>query len=429
MDVQGNLDLKQNQLQNSAMELLADFPVAPVNGELAFVISKLYMYIEFASENAWIALTDEVDALVHTESPASLSWVIDTTEFNDNNVVINIFDENNKKIIPDDVDTNTANQITVTFSVAQAGKAVVMHKIGLTDSVVFGGTIDGYHLGGIEDVAGVVDTIQSYSYASDGNSTDVGSLTSIRSNDRQGVQSDINGYVLGGGIGETEIEKMDFATNTSAVQVAVLTQGRVNGATAATASHGYLAGGDEVGAGGPFNIIDKFVFASDSNATDVGDLTEAKEDNVGHTYAAGAYGFSSHAAAGDQTRIEKFSLATDSNATDEGSLSTSLSHPAAHSSDVNGYTTGNNAALTANTIDKFSFVSTTTAVDIGDLINGRRWGSSTSSTTHGFHSGGFNADSPIERNEIDKFTFASDANATDVGDLLFGNYAAASFFD
>lgn len=153
MDVQGNLNLNQNQIQNAAFELLTSFPLTPVNGELAFVVNKLYMYIEFASSNVWIPMSVEVDSILHSESVAALSWVVDTSSFSNNDIVINIYDENDKKIIPDDIDTNTADQVTVTFSVAQAGKAILMHRIDLYDvfqnshSFEFNGTNQQFNFG------------------------------------------------------------------------------------------------------------------------------------------------------------------------------------------------------------------------------------------------------------------------------------------
>ena len=79
-------------------------------------------------------------------------------------------------------------------------------------------------------------------------------------------------------------------------------------------THGYSSGGVTTGR---IDIIDKFPFASDDDATDVGDLTVGKNANGGqsstaHGYSSGGY---------DTARlifIEKFPFASDDNATDVG---------------------------------------------------------------------------------------------------------------
>jgi hypothetical protein len=88
--------------------------------------------------------------------------------------------------------------------------------------------------------------------------------------------------------------------------------------------------------------------------------------------------------------------------------------PSYLSSKTTGYVTANSR------IDKFPFASSTTATNIGNLSQSRVRVASSSSSTHGYSSGG----TPPTRNTIDKFPFVSDANATDVGDLTQGRYGA-----
>ena len=79
-------------------------------------------------------------------------------------------------------------------------------------------------------------------------------------------------------------------------------------------------------------------------------------------------------------------------------------------------------ATGSNVIQKFPFAVEENASDVGDLTYNSWWGSGSSSSTHGYHAGGYknppSSPYPIAtRNDIQKFAFASDANATDVGDL------------
>ena len=112
----------------------------------------------------------------------------------------------------------------------------------------FQGTTSGYVCGGGTDApAGVSNVIQNFSFASDGNSSDVGDLT--------------------------------ISVNGSSGQ--------------SSASHGYNSGGSVFAAPGSYyegtNVIDKFPFASDANASDVGDTTQARQSLGGQSSLTNGY--------------------------------------------------------------------------------------------------------------------------------------------
>jgi hypothetical protein len=117
--------------------------------------------------------------------------------------------------------------------------------------------------------------------------------------------------------------------------------------------------------------------------------------------------------------IEKFPFSTDANATDVGYLTQARSRPAGQSSLVSGYTSGGIKSTPAptysNVIDKFPFAADANATDVGNLTQNRYAIAGQSSTESGYSSGGVPSS-----NIIDKFPFAADANATDVGDLTGG---------
>lgn len=79
----------------------------------------------------------------------------------------------------------------------------------------------------------------------------------------------MGGYIPTGEI--NVIGKYPFSADANASDVGDLTTGRYNMSGAASPSHGYAAGGRHLPS--TYNIIDKFSFSSDGNATDVGDLT------------------------------------------------------------------------------------------------------------------------------------------------------------
>jgi hypothetical protein len=124
--------------------------------------------------------------------------------------------------------------------------------------------------------------------------------------------------------------------------------------------------------------------------------------------------------------IEKFPFATDGDATDIADLTQARYGASGQSSDVSGYASGGRTNTAAqSTIDKFPFASDGNATDVGDLtVEGRYIGNGTSSTASGYTAGRL-TESNTEVNTIDKFPFASDGNATDVGNLTGTRYGTS----
>ena len=92
--------------------------------------------------------------------------------------------------------------------------------------------------------------------------------------------------------------------------------------------HGYASGGTT---GAVSNVIDKFPFASDTNATDVGNLTVARRHAAGQS--SSTYGYTSGGSTGAYSDvIDKFPFASDTNATDVGNLTVARSYVAGQSS-------------------------------------------------------------------------------------------------
>ena len=75
--------------------------------------------------------------------------------------------------------------------------------------------------------------------------------------------------------------------------------------------------------------------------------------------------------------IDKFPFASDGDATDVGDLTLARYGPAGQSSIVNGfgYTSGGYGSVVSNIIDKFPFSSDANATDVGDLTAARERGS------------------------------------------------------
>ena len=283
----------------------------------------------------------------------------------------------------------------------------------------FQGSNFGYTSGGLVAPSSYINVIDKFPFSSDANASDVGDLN-IGRTWIAGQTSTENGYSSGGRTvavtGANDIEKFAFSVDANATDVGDLSVGRYAVAGQSSSDNGYTSGGF---APPSSNVIDKFPFASDANASDVGDLTLSRRWSAGQSsdingYSSGGnYPGAPHPSTINRNEIDKFPFASDANATDVGDLTLARFGSAGQSSTTHGYTSGGNPNL--NTIDKFPFVSDTNASDVGDLTTGRYRLAGQSSTENGYSSSSI----------IDKFPFASDANATDVGNLTVARIGAA----
>ena len=190
--------------------------------------------------------------------------------------------------------------------------------------VPIGDGLFNYFAGG-KTPGGSINVIEKYPTTAAVDATDVGDLTDSRYS-AQGGSSSTHGYRAGGtnpGSQATNIiDKWPFATDENATDVGDLTQQRGWGAAASSTDHGYVAGGFHwIPPSGRYNIIDKYAFASDGNASDVGDLTGTDHNNSGGS--SSTHGFRLGGSAGTptgSTDIEKFAFASDGNATDVADL-------------------------------------------------------------------------------------------------------------
>jgi hypothetical protein len=297
--------------------------------------------------------------------------------------------------------------------------AVQLDALDFFNTTGFQGRYFGYTSGGQQPTSPLDNTIDKFPFPSDSNATDVGDLTVAR-HTLVGQSSDTSGYTSGGvtpspsPVVTNTIDKFPFASDANATDVGDLTAAR-RGPPAGQSSttSGYTSGGS-IPTSSPLytNVIDKFPFSSDGNATDVGDLTVARHAVAGQSSDASGYTSGGFSGPPNTTHniIDKFPFSSDANATDVGDLTVARQIPTGQSSTTSGYTSGGFPSY--NIIDKFPFSSDANATDVGDLTVTRNGGAGQSSTASGYTSGGSSTS-----DVIDKFPFSSDANATDVGDL------------
>ena len=212
------------------------------------------------------------------------------------------------------------------------------------------------------------------------------------------------------------IEKYSFTANANATDVGDLTAAGAYDAGCHSTTHGYRMGSEGV------NVIDKYTFAADANATNVGDMpTRLTNSTFGLTsrlngYNCGGYVTSPSIATIDE--INRISFSTDGNAVDVANLATTRIQASGSTDTVNGYVMcGAHGPTHKVQVDKFVYATEADATDIGDMTTGGYRTGGCSSLTYGYAHGGSH---PPTVNTIDKFNFAGSFTATDVGDMVHG---------
>jgi len=181
------------------------------------------------------------------------------------------------------------------------------------------------------------------------------------------------------------------------------------------------------------NRIYKYAFSSDADSLPVGNLTApvyaaSGQSSTTSGYVSGGYAlaptpFDSNPAPYYKTKIDKFPFATDTNATTIGNLAAVRSRPFGGSSPTSGYvvagSTTNSWSTSTTGISKFPFASDTNAtVQSAVLTSGRYGGGDASSTTNGYTAGGKAFPAVTSVGIIDKYSFVNDTNSSNIGNLV-----------
>jgi len=131
----------------------------------------------------------------------------------------------------------------------------------------FQGTAYGYHFGSNDNDNG---SLQKYSFTSDGNATDLGTVTVAR-NTWVGFTAETHGYNHGGHMGSTSnvTDKFNMSTDANSTDVGDMLVSAHQRGGSSSLTYAYVAGSVN-----SVTNIDKHSFATDGNATDVGDLAQ-----------------------------------------------------------------------------------------------------------------------------------------------------------
>jgi hypothetical protein len=250
-----------------------------------------------------------------------------------------------------------------------------------------------------------------------GNSQDFGDLTYTQDSSSGGCSSSTRGVFGGGGPSNRDtICFVTIATTGNAVDFGNLTEARRGVTAHSNSTRGIFAAGraDPAGAN-PVDNIDFITIATLGNATDFGNLTDARR-YPGSTSSpirgviAGGFGSPARVDV-----IDYITISSTGNAKDFGNLSAIRDNLEGNSDGVRGvFGAGSDGSNNLNTIEYITISSTGNAQDFGDLVNTVFDPMAASNSIRGLYAGGGD---PAKVNVIQYITIASTGNAKDFGDL------------
>ena len=236
--------------------------------------------------------------------------------------------------------------------------------------------------------------------------------------------------VFGGGDPHVNtIEYITIATLGNGTDFGDLTRqsGALDGNGCASRTRGIIAGGNIApSTSSATNIIDYITIASTGDATNFGDLTQARQQAAGisnstRAVLAGGYFPSTF------NVIDYVTIATTGDATDYGDLIQGLYASATGASPVRGVIAGSNSGGAENSISYLTIATTGNAKDFGDLSESRFRLSGCSNSTRAVFGGGI---TPSNTQTIEFITISTSGNGQDFGDLYKhnqrGNTASSS---
>ena len=120
INVYGNLHLASGSM---SFEGVGSFPASPRLGRLALVSGVLYIYSSVQGVETWYPLTNQKNVYVHIQGAPALTWTI-VHNLASTDLIYMVYDENGTVQLVD-ADFPDSNTLTLDFSEATAGKAVL----------------------------------------------------------------------------------------------------------------------------------------------------------------------------------------------------------------------------------------------------------------------------------------------------------------
>jgi hypothetical protein len=260
--------------------------------------------------------------------------------------------------------------------------------------------------------------IEYVNTATQGNSTNFGTLTVSRDTQSGSCASSIRGIFAGGSPVTNVIDYITIASEGNAIDFGDLTVARLYLSGSSSSTRGIFAGGfTPTPTNINLNTIDYITIATIGNALDFGDLisaTRTASSCASPTRSIFSGGYTSV----NINTIQFITISSTGNSVKFGELSATRSpFNASCSSSTRGLIFGGVTPSSVNIIDYITIASTGNAIYFGDLTGSNRFASAAlSSNTRGLCGGGGNPGSSV--NIIDFVTISNTGNSQDFGDLV-----------
>lgn len=278
------------------------------------------------------------------------------------------------------------------------------------------------YAGGRQSSTANSDTVQYINGSSTGNATDFGNLSAGRDM-LSSVASSTRGVVGGGKSTSSQsavlniVEYFTFASTGNATDLGDLTVARDKGAGFGSGTRGIFAGGKN-SSNSEELTIDYVTIASVANAIDFGDIAVGTRGGFIGGFASPTRGV--FAGGYNQNIIQYLTIASLGNTSDFGDLTVQRWEVKGCSTSTRGLFMGGwDDSTRYNVIDYVTIASTGNATDFGNLSADKREGASASNSTRGMYFGGETSSTQGDGlNVIEYVTIASTGDVTDFGDLL-----------
>ena len=254
--------------------------------------------------------------------------------------------------------------------------------------------------------------IEYVNIATQGNSTNFGTLTVSHDPQPGSCASSIRGIFAGGNPLTNVIDYITIASEGNAIDFGDLTVARLYVGGSSSSTRGIFAGGFTPTPTNIYlNIIDYITIATIGNALDFGDLIATRLGNASCSSPTRSVIFS--AEANVSNTIQFVTIASTGNAIRFGELNvTKTTYHGSFSSNTRGVSCGGYATAPINAIEYVTIATTGNAIYFGDLTGSNRFATAgASSNTRGLCGGGGNPGGSV--NIIDFVTIANTANAQD----------------
>lgn len=264
--------------------------------------------------------------------------------------------------------------------------------------------------------------------AASGNSADFGDLSAVRIS--LGAVSSTGRMVFLGG-NPSYVNVMEYITPSTTGNVTdfgdLIVGAAFHGHQPSNGVRGLMHNGSRSAAnGGSYHAdIHYITIATTGNASDFGDLTEARTGVAGSSNGTrGLFWAGNHNAVPAQIKnIDYVTIASTGNSSDFGDMVRIVnSHAACGNADRN-IAAGGFYGSTQDTIEYVNPATTGNTTDFGNLINAQYMNVGAETAVRGLIHGGYGAVS--YENTIQYVTFATTGNATDFGNLSVGRYSHA----